>query len=75
MPWFPVEEEDVEKEEAEEDKEPMEIWPCPTSMDFCVDMVLVGERRPGCGHAATLGLKGALCNTASCLGGTRKLVS
>lgn len=43
MPWFPVEEEEVEEEEAEEDREVMDRWPCATSMESCVEALLVGE--------------------------------
>lgn len=42
-PWFPVEEEEVEEEEAEEDSDVMDRWPCPTSMESCVEALLVGE--------------------------------
>lgn len=33
----------MEEEEAEEDREVMDRWPCATSMESCVEALLVGE--------------------------------
>lgn len=38
-----MEEEDVEEEEAEEDREVIDRWPCTTSMESWVEELCVGE--------------------------------
>lgn len=43
MPWFPVEEEDVEEEVVEEDRDVMEWWLWPTSIESWVEELFVGE--------------------------------
>ena len=46
-----MDDEDVDEEEAEEDREVMDRWPCDTSMESCVEALCEGEYSLGRGRA------------------------